>query len=48
MFPVFSIIFDEDVDTKIALQYPPLYRTLQKGRDLNGKTFLTWVWKATY
>jgi phospholipid-translocating ATPase len=48
MFPVFSIIFDEDVDIKIALQFPPLYRSLQKGRDLNGKTFMIWVWKAIY
>ena len=48
MFPVFSIIFDEDVEVKIALQYPQLYQSLQKGRNLNAKTFLTWVWKATY
>lgn len=48
MFPVFSIIFDEDVDEKIALQFPPLYKSLQKGRDLNAKTFMIWVWKATY
>ncbi|CAD8189038.1 unnamed protein product [Paramecium pentaurelia] len=48
MFPVFSIIFDEDVDIKIALQYPPLYRSLQKGRDLNAKTFMVWVWKSIF
>ncbi|KAM3127182.1 hypothetical protein pb186bvf_020701 [Paramecium bursaria] len=48
MFPVFSIIFDEDVENKIAIQFPPLYKTLQKGRDLNSKTFLIWCWKATY
>lgn len=48
MFPVFSIIFDQDVEVKIALQYPQLYQSLQKGRNLNAKTFLTWVWKATY
>ena len=28
MFPVFSIIFDEDVDMNIALKFPPLYRSL--------------------
>jgi phospholipid-translocating ATPase len=32
MFPVFCIIFDEDVANNIALRYPPLYATLQKGR----------------
>jgi phospholipid-translocating ATPase len=47
-FPVFAIIFDEDVEKSIALKYPPLYRSLQKGRDLNSKTFLIWVWKSIY
>lgn len=28
MFPVFSIIFDEDVVEKIALEFPPLYKSL--------------------
>jgi len=35
MFPVFSIIFDEDVVEKVALEFPPLYKSLQKSRDLN-------------
>lgn len=48
MFPVFAIIFDEDVEQKIALQFPPLYRSLQKGRDLNGKTFMVWCWKSIF
>ncbi|CAD8137568.1 unnamed protein product [Paramecium pentaurelia] len=48
MFPVFSIIFDEDVVKKVALEFPPLYKSLQKSRDLNQKTFLIWCWKATY
>jgi phospholipid-translocating ATPase len=48
MFPVFSLIFDADVNTEKALSYPELYRTLQKGRELSTKTFLGWVWKATY
>jgi len=48
MFPVFCLIFDEDVDNERALKYPPLYKTLQKGRELNLKTFLIWVWKSMY
>ncbi|CAD8047447.1 unnamed protein product [Paramecium sonneborni] len=48
MFPVFSIIFDEDVVEKVALEFPPLYKSLQKSRDLNPKTFMIWCWKATY
>ena len=48
MLPVFCIIYDKDVDVQVALKYPPLYRTLQSGRELNFKTFLIWVWKAVY
>jgi len=48
MFPVFCLIFDEDVSWAAAKDYPPLYKTLQKGRELNYKTFLIWVWKSIY
>ena len=37
--PVFALIFDEDVNRKIAMNYPELYKNLQKGRELNNKTF---------
>lgn len=48
ILPVFCLIFDEDVDVKSALRYPPLYNKLQKGRELNLKTFLIWVWASIY
>jgi phospholipid-translocating ATPase len=48
LLPVFSLIFDEDVDVKTALQYPPLYKSIQKGRELNVKTFLGWIFRAVY
>jgi len=48
MFPVFFLIFDEDVPAEAALQYPPLYKTLQKGRELTMKTFFVWTWKSIY
>jgi len=47
-FPVFSLVFDEDVDMKRALNYPPLYKTLQKGRELSLKNFFIWVWRSLY
>jgi len=47
-FPVFSLIFDEDIDREKALNYPLLYRTLQKSRELNMKTFLIWIWKSLF
>jgi phospholipid-translocating ATPase len=48
MLPVFSLIFDEDVSEVAADTYPELYRELQKGRSLNLKTFLIWVFKSIY
>ena len=46
--PVFSLVFDTDADVKSVLQFPPLYKTLQKGRSLNLKTFAVWIWKSVY
>ena len=46
--PVFSLVLDEDTTEEKALQYPPLYKTLQKGRSLNLKTFLIWVFKSVF
>jgi len=48
MFPVFCLIFDEDVNIEIALKFPPLYKTLQRGRELNLKVFLIWLWRSAY
>ena len=39
---------DEDVSVDKALNYPDLYKSLQKGRELNLKTFLGWLWKSIY
>lgn len=47
-FPVFSLVFDEDVNVASVMKFPPLYKTLQKGRALSIKTFLIWVWKSIY
>ena len=46
--PVFSIVLDEDTGVQQALDYPPLYKTLQKGRSLSFKTFLIWVWQSIF
>eukprot|EP00658_Telonema_sp_P-2_P065518 TRINITY_DN5473_c0_g1_i1.p1 TRINITY_DN5473_c0_g1~~TRINITY_DN5473_c0_g1_i1.p1 ORF type:complete len:313 (+),score=65.46 TRINITY_DN5473_c0_g1_i1:122-940(+) len=48
MLPVFSLVLDVDVKDEIALQYPELYRALQKGRLLNMKTFLLWCLQSVY
>lgn len=46
--PVFSLVFDEDADVASILSYPLLYKTLQKGRSMNIRTFCVWVWKSIY
>ncbi len=46
--PIFCLIFDQDVNEETALAFPPLYMTLQKGRDLSVKTFLGWCFKSLY
>lgn len=47
-FPVFSIVFDEDVSLFNVIKFPILYKILQKGRALNTKTFLIWCFKSIY
>ena len=46
--PVFSLVFDEDVNRKTCLDFPILYQSLQAGRSLNFKTFLIWIWKSIF
>ena len=47
-FPVFSIVLDEDVSYDKVEAFPALYKTIQKGRSLNLKTFLVWTWISIY
>lgn len=46
--PVLSLIMDEDIDDKSALQHPPLYQSLQKGRAFSFKMFLIWTAQSVY
>ena len=46
--PVFSLVFDTDASERSVLSFPALYKTLQKGRSLNFKTFSVWVWKSVF
>ena len=48
MFPVFSLVYDQDVSPEIAMMYPELYKELLKGRYLTLKTFLIWVLVSIY
>ena len=44
--PIISILLDQDVDKKNVLNFPNLYKILLKGRDINLKNFLWWLFKA--
>ncbi|XP_047552213.1 probable phospholipid-transporting ATPase IIB isoform X4 [Lutra lutra] len=48
MFPVFSLVLDQDVKPEMAMLYPELYKDLTKGRSLSFKTFLVWVLVSVY
>ncbi|KAM5222127.1 putative phospholipid-transporting ATPase IIB isoform 2-T2 [Ctenodactylus gundi] len=48
MFPVFSLVLDQDVKPEMAILYPELYKDLTKGRSLSFKTFLLWVLISVY
>lgn len=43
MFPVFSLVLDQDINENVALRFPELYKDLSKGRSLSFKTFFMWV-----
>mmetsp|Transcript_4676 Transcript_4676/g.7949 ORF Transcript_4676/g.7949 Transcript_4676/m.7949 type:complete len:542 (-) Transcript_4676:46-1671(-) len=48
MFPVFSLVTDEDCSVSAVMKFPILYSSLQKGRVLSTKTFLIWMWKSIF
>ena len=48
MAPVFSLVFDKDVDENLANLYPELYKELKTGRSLSYRTFLVWVLVSIY
>ena len=48
MAPVFSLVFDHDIEPSIALLYPELYKDLTKGRELSLKTFFKWLLVSVY
>ena len=46
--PSISILLDMDVVKESVLKFPSLYKILLKGRELNFKSFLWWVFKSTF
>ncbi|KAI8909700.1 hypothetical protein EDD86DRAFT_190542 [Gorgonomyces haynaldii] len=48
MAPVFSLVYDLDINEETALLYPELYKELTKGRTLSFKTFCIWLFISVY
>ena len=46
--PVISLLLDRDTDIKAVLDFPPLYKDIQKGRELTIKSFLFWFNKSLF
>lgn len=46
--PVFSLVFDRDVDEHLANLYPELYKELKSGRSLSYRSFFVWVFISVY
>jgi phospholipid-translocating ATPase len=44
--PIISILLDQDVDKRNVINFPNLYKILLKGREINLKNFLWWLFKA--
>lgn len=46
--PVFSLVFDRDVDERLANLYPELYKELKTGKSLSYRSFFSWVLISVY
>ena len=46
--PSISVLLDQDVAKNNVLKFPTLYKILLKGRELNFKSFLFWVFKSIF
>ncbi|KAJ5714799.1 uncharacterized protein N7483_011980 [Penicillium malachiteum] len=46
--PVFSLVFDRDVDERLANLYPELYKELKTGKSLSYRSFFTWVFISVF
>ena len=47
-FPSISLLLDQDVNIKYVTKFPTLYSILLKGREMNHKSFLWWVFKSIF
>ncbi|OLL24936.1 putative phospholipid-transporting ATPase NEO1 [Neolecta irregularis DAH-3] len=48
MAPVFSFVLDRDVDERLALLYPELYKEMKESKSLSYLSFSLWVLVSVY
>ncbi|EAN33056.1 phospholipid-translocating P-type ATPase family protein [Theileria parva strain Muguga] len=48
MIPIFCLVLDEEICEEDVMLFPELYVELKKGRELNIKTFLIWIWISIF
>ena len=46
--PSISVLIDQDIAKENVLKFPTLYKILLKGRELNFKSFLFWLFKSIF
>ena len=46
--PSIAVLLDQDVAKDNVLKFPTLYKILLKGRELNFKSFLIWLFKSIF
>jgi phospholipid-translocating ATPase len=46
--PSISVLLDQDISKINVLKFPSLYKVLLKGRELNLKSFLFWLFKSIF
>ena len=46
--PSISVLLDKDIEKRNVLKFPNLYQVLLKGRELNLKSFLFWLFKSIF
>ncbi|EPY32220.1 phospholipid-translocating ATPase [Strigomonas culicis] len=48
MAPAFALVLDQDFKESDMHEFPHLYKELVKGRSMNMRTFLEWVWMSFF
>ncbi|BAM40539.1 cation transporting ATPase [Theileria orientalis strain Shintoku] len=48
MIPIFCLVLDVEICEEDVMLFPELYHELRRGRVMNVKTFLIWIWISLF